>query len=192
MAAPRRRLLGAAILASLLAAPGPVWADENVWALLKKPGHIVLLRHSYAPESPPEADPVDLKNCAVQRNLDETGRAQARRLGDEFRKRGIKRAVIYSSQYCRNLETARLLKLGPVKELPALNMTLFGRPGEMRAAAEKSRAFLETIPATLAILVTHVGNIQALTGLLVSSGEFAVVHFGPSGDLVVDGRIKVP
>ncbi|MBM3530390.1 MAG: histidine phosphatase family protein [Alphaproteobacteria bacterium] len=184
----------AALVAALVvAAPHGARADEKVWALMKMPGHIVLLRHSYAPESPPDTDLVNLKNCKTQRNLDETGRAHARRLGDEFRKHGIKRAVIHSSQYCRTLETARLLKLGPVKELPALNQTFFAKPGEMREAATKTIAFMKTLPAKqLAVLVTHVTNIQAVAGVMVASGELAVVRFGPSGDVVADGRIKLP
>lgn len=181
------------LIALAVSVPHGVQADEKVWALLKKPGHIVLLRHSYAPESPPDTDLVNLKNCATQRNLDETGRAHARRLGDEFRKYGIKRAVIHSSQYCRTLETARLLKLGPVKELPALNQTFFAKPGEMREAGATTVAFMKKLPAKqLTVLVTHVTNIQALAGVMVGSGELAVVRFGPSGDIVVEGRIKLP
>ena len=68
-------------------------ADEEVWALLKKPGHIVLLRHSNAPGQVPESNDMDFKNCAIQRNLDADGRAQAGRIGNEFRKRGFKRFV---------------------------------------------------------------------------------------------------
>jgi hypothetical protein len=52
---------------------------------------------------------------------------------------------------------------------------------------------MKTVPANPpAVLVTHVGNIQGVAGALVSSGEMAVVHFDRSGNLVVDGRIKVP
>lgn len=168
-------------------------ADDKVWTLMKRPGHVVLLRHAYAPESPPDTDLENLKNCSTQRNLDESGRAHSRRIGDEFRKHGIKRAVIHSSQYCRTLETARLLKLGPVKELPALNQTFFAKPGGMRDAATRTRAFMKTLPAKpLTVLVTHVTNIQALAGAQVASGEMVVVKLGPSGDVVAEGRIKLP
>ena len=64
-------------------------AAEDVWALLKKPGHIVLLRHSNAPGSVPESNDMDFKNCSIQRNLDADGRAQAGRIGNEFRKHRI-------------------------------------------------------------------------------------------------------
>jgi histidine phosphatase superfamily protein (branch 1) len=95
-------------------------ADDDPWALLKKPGHIVLLRHSNAPGQVPESNDMDFKNCSIQRNLDADGRAQAGRIGDAFRKHGITKATLLSSQYCRAMETARLMKLGPVKKLPIL------------------------------------------------------------------------
>jgi phosphohistidine phosphatase SixA len=168
-------------------------AADDLWLLLKKPGHIVLLRHSNAPGSQPESSDMDLKDCAIQRNLDAEGRAQAGRIGDAFRKHGIGKAQLVSSQFCRTRETARLMKLGPVNELPALNLVHLGNPLALRETSIKGRAYMKAIPATrLTVLVTHVGNIQAIAGVMLESGEMAVVHFDKSGDLVVDGRIKVP
>ena len=167
--------------------------DEAMWALLKKPGHIVLLRHSNAPEQPPDADVIDFKNCATQRNLDENGRAQARRVGDAFRKHGIKAARLVSSQYCRAKETAKLTGLGAVREMPALNIAYIGDPAGMRETSEKVRQFMKTIPANqLTVLVSHVGNFLSIAGVHLSSGEMAVVHLDASGAGVVDGHIKVP
>lgn len=172
----------------------PARADENdTWALLKKPGHVILLRHANSPESPPDAAKVDFKNCATQRQLDDAGRAQAKRVGDAFRKHGIASVRIYSSQYCRAMDTGRLMRLGPVKGLPALNQVFLADLGGMQEAGEKGRAFMKTVPARqLTMLVSHVTNIQAIAGLSLSSGEFAVVHMDPSGSIAVDGRIKVP
>ena len=167
-------------------------ADDATWALLKKPGHIVLLRHSNSPESPPDGD-VKFNDCATQRNLDEAGRGQAGRLGDEFRKHGIKVATLVSSQYCRAMETAKLTKLGAVRGLPELNQVFLADVSGMREAGEKGRQFMKTIPAKqLTILVSHVTNIQSIAGANLSSGELAVVHLDASGAVVVDGLIKVP
>jgi len=167
--------------------------DNDTWALLKKPGHMVLLRHANSPESPPDADKVDFKNCATQRRLDDAGRAQAKRVGDAFRKHGITSLRIYSSQYCRAMDTGRLIRLGPVKELPALNQVYLADLGGMKDAGEKGRAFMRTIPARqLTMLISHVTNIQAMAGVSLASGEFAVVHTDGSGSVTIDGRIKVP
>ena len=177
----------------LLAAQGARADDSAMWALLKKPGQIVLLRHSNAPGSIPEPYGIDLKNCAIQRSLDDDGRAQARRIGDAFRKHGITRVRLVSSQFCRALETARLTGLGPVAELPALNQVFLADLSGMRETAEKAAKFMKTIPAKqLTVLVSHVSNIQSIAGVNLSSGEMAIVHIDAAGAVAVDGRIMVP
>lgn len=177
----------------LLAAQGARADDNDMWALLKKPGHIVLLRHSNSPETPPDGAVVNFKDCSNQRNLDDAGRAHARRVGDAFRKHGIASVRFVSSQYCRAIETAKLSKLGPVRELPALNQVYLADLGGMKESGEKARQFMKTIPAKqLTVLVSHVSNIQSIAGAILSSGEMAVVHIDASGAVAVDGRIKVP
>jgi phosphohistidine phosphatase SixA len=169
------------------------FAADDVWALLKKPGHIILLRHSNAPETVTESDDMDMKNCAIQRNLDAEGRAQAARVGDEFRKHKIKSVRLVASEYCRAVETGKLTKLGPVTQLRTLNLVYIGNVAAMREAGAKTRAFMKTIPANqLTMLVTHVGNIMAIANAKLDSGEMAVVHLDPAGEVVVDGRISVP
>ncbi|MSP45943.1 MAG: hypothetical protein EXQ83_08785 [Xanthobacteraceae bacterium] len=171
----------------------PAAAADDVWALLKKPGHIVLLRHSNAPGSQAESNDMDFKDCSIQRNLDAEGRAQAGRIGDEFRKRKLLNVRLVSSQYCRAIDTAALMKLEPVAQQPFLNLVYLTDFLAMREAGNKSRAFMKTIPANqIAVLVTHVANIKAIAGVMVDSGEMAVVHFDPAGEVVVDGRIAVP
>jgi phosphohistidine phosphatase SixA len=191
----RRRSTGlslAAILAASLATQNAYADNEEFWALLKKPGHIVLMRHANSPETPPDGD-VKFNDCSTQRNLDDAGRAQARRVGDAFRKHGIKVAHFVSSQYCRATETAALTKLGSVQGLPALNQVYLADFSGMRETGEKSRQFMKTIPPNqLTVMVSHITNIQSIAGVTLSSGELAVVHNDQSGAVVVDGRIKIP
>lgn len=168
-------------------------AADDVWALLKQPGHIILLRHSNAPETITESDDMDMKNCAIQRNLDAEGRSQAARIGDEFRKHKINSVRLMSSEYCRAIDTGKLTKLGPVTPLRTLNLVYLSNIPAMREAGAKTREFMKTVPATqLTMLVTHVGNILAVAGVKLDSGEMAVVHLDSAGEVVVDGRIGVP
>ena len=168
-------------------------ADEETWALLKKPGHVVLLRHSNAPGQVQESNDMDFKNCAIQRNLDADGRAQAGRIGDECRQHGIKKVKLISSIYCRALDTARLMKLGPVTPQPVLNQVFLADISGMREAGAKGRALLKAVPAKeLTVLVSHVTNIQAIAGAQLDSGQMVVVHLDPAGEVVVDGKITVP
>src|SRR5438034_2692227 len=82
-------------------------ATESIWEALRAPGSVVVLRHSYAPGGfdPPTAR---LDDCSTQRNLDESGRTQARHVGEAFRLHGIVVGAILSSPRCRCLDTARL------------------------------------------------------------------------------------
>jgi phosphohistidine phosphatase SixA len=186
-------LILALIALIVLLAPAACADDNALWALLKQPGHAVLLRHSNAPGATPEPYGIDLKNCAIQRSLDDAGRAQARRIGDEFRKHGITNVRLVSSQFCRALETARLTRLGPVAELTALNQVFLTDLSGMHETAEKTHKFMKAIPAKrLTMLVSHVSNIQSIAGANLSSGEMAVVHLDASGAVVVDGRIMIP
>jgi phosphohistidine phosphatase SixA len=173
---------------------GPADAQDatEFWAAVRTPGVIVLMRHSYAPESIIESDDMDLKDCSIQRNLDETGRAQARRVGDAFRNNGVRQARIVASQYCRNRETAQLLKLGTVQESPALNLVGIGQPTRMRDAAAKARELMKAAPARpVTVLVTHVGNILAIAGVNLTSGEMVAVRLESSGGVTVLGRLMV-
>lgn len=173
--------------------PFPTAAADDVWALLQKPGQIALLRHAIASGSVPESNDMDFKNCAIQRNLDDEGRAQAAHIGDAFRAHGIKRVRFLSSQYCRAVDTAKLMKLGPVTQLSILNQTLLIDPSGMREAGAKALAYMRTIrsgPPT--VIVTHVTNIQSIADVSLSSGEMAIVHFDAAGNIVVDGRVPPP
>jgi phosphohistidine phosphatase SixA len=182
----------------------PAQSPEEFWAVVKKPGTIVLMRHSNAPENGTETDDrqalapsarlrgLDLKDCKVQRNLDEDGRAQASRAGDEFRKNGIEQAKMVASQYCRARETAQLMKLGELQETPVLNLVPMDNPLRMREAADKTKELMKTMPARpVSVLVTHQGNIWTVTGANAASGEMIAVRLDQSGEVTVAGRLMV-
>jgi phosphohistidine phosphatase SixA len=180
----RYRLSLVFLLAGTLAA-----AADDVWALLRQPGHVILLRHSNAPGGQVESNDMNFKDCSIQRNLDAEGRAQAARIGDEFRRHGIGRVRLISSQYCRSVDTAKLTRLGPVTQNPALNI-VFTADSE---SAKRGRELVKMLPrGQLTMLVTHTGYIQAVAGTNVTSGEMVVVHVDKSGDIVADGKITVP
>ncbi|MEX1299794.1 MAG: histidine phosphatase family protein [Desulfotignum sp.] len=162
--------------------------EKDLWQELKKENHFALIRHALAPGT---GDPPDfnLRDCATQRNLSERGRNQARNIGRRLRARGIHRAQVYSSQWCRCLETATLLHLGPVQELEILNS--FFRHFEKReeqTAALKSWINDKEIRDPL-ILVTHQVNITAFTDIFPGSGEMVIVRKDGQNKFAVLGTI---
>lgn len=182
------RLLVAALTLALTTVPAVV-ADGFDLTRLQQGGHVVLLRHARAPGTG-DPDHFRIDDCATQRNLDQAGRAQARTLGERFRSAGIDHAEIHSSQWCRCLQTAELLGLGPVQKLPALN-SIFRRPAERAPRIAAMQAFLASSPddGPLVILVSHQVNIAALTGQSTASGEAIVLRLQPGAEPAFVGTI---
>lgn len=178
----------AVLLILALAGTPPAAADEDGWRALAAPGTAALVRHATAPGI---GDPAGFRlgDCATQRNLDAAGRAQARAIGEAMRRRGIAVDRVLTSQWCRCRETAELLGLAPIAEIPALNSFFADRS---RAEAQ-TRAVLALLRGRAAgeklVLVTHQVNIVALTGISPASGEMVVVAMGADGRVAVKGRV---
>lgn len=182
--------VGLALFLLFGSAPSASAAQEAaLWQALASPGHVALLRHAIAPGV---GDPSEfaLGDCARQRNLSSEGRRQAQRIGARFRKNGLEAARIFSSQWCRCLETARLLGLGAVTELPVLN-SFFQRPERGNRQTRALEAWLadQDLDGPL-VLVTHQVNITALTGVNPASGELVVIRRSKDGKISTLGSIR--
>ncbi|PPD15109.1 MAG: histidine phosphatase family protein [Methylobacterium sp.] len=177
------------LLAIVAAFPAtPLRASEaEAWASLAR-GSIALFRHANAPGG---GDPAGMRlgDCTTQRNLDEQGRAQARRIGAAFRDRNIAVARVLTSQWCRTRETAELAFPGRAEDAPAFN-SFFGDRAQGPAQTRAARALLQGWNGPGALVVsTHQVNITGLTGIVPASGEGVVIRF--EGDtLQIVGRIK--
>lgn len=115
----RRHLLGAALLAPVfLPSRAQPAADDPAAAAIRAGGVVVAFRHALAPGTfdPPE---FRVDDCRTQRNLSAEGRAQATRMGQWFKARGLSPAALRSSPWCRCLDTARLA-FGEPEAWPAL------------------------------------------------------------------------
>jgi phosphohistidine phosphatase SixA len=177
-------------ISSLWLAALPVRADQSkVWQALLSGGHVALIRHAVAPGT---GDPSGFRigDCSTQRNLSTEGRAQAGRIGDLFRRNGIARADVYTSQWCRCRDTAQLLKLGTPAALPVLN-SFFGAWRNSGPQTKELRAWLRnrSKPGP-AVLVTHQVNITELTGVYPASGEIVVISMSQAGEVTVTGTIR--
>lgn len=156
---------------------------------------IILVRHAIAPGT---SDPAgfDIDDCSTQRNLSTQGRAQAQAIGSRIATAlGTREIDVYSSAWCRCLDTGRLLGLREVRRLPALDSFFTSRENQA-AQTETARGWiLERLGADAgqdgrppAVLVSHQVNITALTGVYPASGEMVIVGEA-GGDLAVLSRI---
>jgi phosphohistidine phosphatase SixA len=173
-------------LAALLAAV-PAAADEAGWDALRH-GAIALIRHANAPGG---GDPPGMRlgDCGTQRNLDARGRAQAERIGEAFRSRGVAIGGVLTSHWCRAVDTAALAFPGLGRTSAAFDSFFADRSRsgpQTQAAAAILTAW--TGPGTL-VAVTHQVNITALTDVLPASGEVIVVRMR-GGKVEVVARIS--
>ncbi len=144
-------------------------------------GHILMIRHAIAPGFG-DPDNIKIGDCRTQRNLDESGRKQSKQIGAWLKNNNIKPSAVYSSQWCRCLETAKLLDLGEVKELTPLNS--FFQMTENRGLNLKAlKEFISTRETDnkLIIMVTHSVTISAISGQSVASGDGVLLKLNKSG-----------
>ncbi len=184
----RRRL----ILLGALGLPLAARADEAVAALLREGGAVIAFRHALAPGTfdPPEFRP---GVCSTQRNLNDEGRAQARRIGQWLAQRQLVPAAVRSSPWCRCMETATLA-FGRAEAWPALGSP---RGASETTNAESVRALADAVAAAsrqrgrFEAWVTHQFVLSRLVGEAASSGEGLVLRAAPGASLQVLGRLVI-
>ncbi|MFQ4137091.1 histidine phosphatase family protein [Nodosilinea sp. PGN35] len=175
-----------AAVAATAREPVTVWehleqADRRLYA--------VLLRHALAPGS---GDPpgFQLGDCATQRNLSAEGQDQARRIGAAFRQRDIDVVKVLSSQWCRSLDTAELMALGPVEPFEPIN-SFFRDRGTAAQQTAQVRDYLRRQPNRgVIVMVTHQVNITALTGVVPGSGQAVVLTLDDEENLAQVGLLS--
>ena len=136
-------------------------------------GNVIFLRHALAPgfDAKGEPDKFNIDDCSTQRNLNSVGINQAIELGKIFSESGLIFKKIYSSQWCRCMETAKLLKLGKVFPEVSLNSGFRGIYKKEISLAKLSKLLDELKNKEgLFLMVTHYGTISAVTGIVVDSG----------------------
>ena len=79
-----------------------------------------------------------------------------------------------SSQWCRCLDTAELMDLGPVEPFEPINSFFRDRNTAAQQTAQVQRYLREQPNQGVIVMVTHQVNITALTGVFPGSGQAVV------------------
>lgn len=194
--------LPAALLAGTVpAADGSVPRAELDWvAALQRGGLVLVLRHAKSPGQPPSAEQADPENATHERQLDETGKAAARAMGDALRRLHIPIGQVRSSPTYRAHETLRLAGIAPVVDAPELAENDDSMKKEVSAARVAwLRAQAATSPkaGTDSLLVTHRPNLMAAfaaelgSGGPPSDGEALVFRPDGHGGTALVARVKM-
>ena len=161
-------------------------AQADLLADLTDGQHVLMIRHADAPGiSDPSGYKLD--QCATQRNLGEYGRRQSVAIGQWLADRKIQSAKMFSSAWCRCIDTATLMNKGPVQIEAALG-SFFGdmsrRDMQNRALQSLIASNLKAYPKQPLIYVTHHVNIAAFTGQAIGVGDIVVARVTPEGRYV--------
>jgi len=162
-------------------------SGSDLVAALRQGGYNIYFRHAQTDWS--QSDRIekagDWKSCDPDRvrQLSEAGRETARNVGDAIHALDIPVGKVLASPYCRAVDTARLMDLGPVETTTeVMNLRAAEFVGGRDAVVESARALLATPPPAGAntVIAAH-GNV-ARAATPVYPGEAEGVVFRPDGD----------
>lgn len=164
-------------------------SNQQAWEALKDGRAVLMLRHALAPGTGDPAD-FELYDCSTQRNLNDTGREQARAWKPFLAEHGVTEARVFSSQWCRCMDTAREMAMGEVIEWPSLN-SFFRNRGDGPAQIRQTIALVNQMDSGApVILVSHQVNITALTGIFPSSNEGVIISLPLSEEPTILARVS--
>jgi len=162
---------------------------------LRQGGYVIVFRHGATHQDQADTDPLNPKNIAQQRQLNDAGRAKAKEIGEALRKLRIPVGQIQSSVFNRAVETGALMGLGEVTSTPDLaEGGLVVTPIENNRRAQALRKLAATVPpaGTNIVVVTHKPNILDAFGkdwFDVREGEASVFQPGGGGYKLI---VRVP
>ena len=156
------------------------WIDA-----LRQGGHVIVFRHGATFSDQADTDPLNPKNVAQQRQLNDDGRSLAKAIGEAMHKLRIPVGEVQTSLFQRAVDTGTLLGYGEVKASADISEGgLVVSPDENNRRAKALRDMLAKAPATgkNIILITHKPNIVDALGkdwFDVREGEASI--FKPEG-----------
>ncbi len=144
----------------------PLLKERELIEALQEGGLVILMRHMSTASFVPGEGTHDDRDCASQRNLDERGRREARDVGEAFKSLGIPVGTVWTSPYCRCVDTG---KLAFGKGTPSQDLAVFDELSgpEKEARGKLIRRLLNTAPVEErnTIMITHTGTLLYSFGL---------------------------
>ena len=163
-----------------------VIADQSIIRELQNGGKLVFIRHALAPGNG-DPDNIDLKSCDTQRNLNQEGIDQSKKIGKLFIDNNIQIDKVLSSEWCRCKDTARFAfnNYETFKGLNSFYQEKFYKYKDQQIKSLKKYISNWNGDKNV-IFVTHFVVISELLNIGTSSGELIITD----KDLNILGRIN--
>ena len=141
---------------------------------LQKGGKLIFIRHAYAPGGG-DPDNFNINDCKTQRNLSNSGREQANKIGSFFKVNNILIDKIYSSEWCRCKETA-LIAFNNFENKSFLNSFFSPKFAQNKEPQiKKLKRFIKNWDGKKnLVFVTHYVVISEILNYGSSSGEIVI------------------
>ncbi len=166
-------------------------------AALQKGGYNLYMRHGAAsigqdattlPQTPRWWE-----NCALQRNLEDAGREQARKVGRALCQLNVPIDIVKTSQFCRARDTAYAMGLSAIEITEDLNHPIGQRKGFDTNAARF--ALLATPPpqGKNVLMIAHtLGSVRAEERVMGQMQEAEIILYLPNGKGGVEPVARIP
>jgi phosphohistidine phosphatase SixA len=196
MTSARAVLGGCTLLLTMVAAmAGRTRSSEDLIALLRQGGYVLVMRHASSPREAPTKEQANPDNVKLERQLDESGRRGASAMGDVLRRLQIPIGDVLTSPTYRAMETVKLARLDRPQAVSELGDGGQGMQGVSEAQGAWLRSRVSDTPRTgNTMLVTHQPNLSRAYpdwGSSVADGETVVLRPDGRGGVAVIGRIPV-
>jgi phosphohistidine phosphatase SixA len=171
--------------------PAPAWV-----AALRDGGYVIVLRHGATYTDQADTNPLDPKDTAHQRQLNDAGRAAAKSMGDALRTLKIPVGKVQTSQFQRAVETGTLLGFGEVSSTADIaegGLVVTPNENNRRTAALRTLAATSPPAGTNIVLVTHKPNIVDAFGkdwFDVREGEASIFRPDGKGGYTAVARVQ--
>ena len=150
------------------------FSDDKILKSLKEGKKLVFIRHAIAPGN---GDPnnFDINDCSTQRNLDENGIEESKKIGLFFKNNKIKIDKVLSSQWCRCKDTAKYA-FKNFKTFDALNSFYDEKfaANEAKQIKDLKNYIKRWNSDKNLVLITHFVVISSILNTGSSSGEIII------------------
>jgi phosphohistidine phosphatase SixA len=167
-------------------------ADAGLIESLRAGGYVIYMRHASTDTGGlAESGPVDLADCATQRNLSDKGKREAAAIGQALTVLRVPLGEVRSSPYCRCRDTARAVA-GRFVVDEDLHFAFGATPQRVAQLSARLRALLAAPPRPGAnsLIVSHTANLREAAGIWPKPEGVAIV-FRPLGDGRFEALAKI-
>ncbi|MCW8930586.1 MAG: histidine phosphatase family protein [Gammaproteobacteria bacterium] len=182
--------LHASISMAQQTSPLPTSSLHELVTQLQKGGYVIYFRHAKTNLDQMDTDREKLNDCSKQRNLSDEGKQQAKLIGQAFKTLKIKINELYSSPYCRCIDTAHAISNNIIidKNLRYL-LGLDEINTNLLSEYLKKMILKQPTSNTNTVIVSHTANLQEAMNLWPEPEGVAYIFKPDSHQAQLVGKI---